>query len=248
MAPADPRQLPFGELNEAQKSLPVVLPGLPDNELGRALTAFITAGFHIGPDAQAKLDAALAELRKHDTKEVVAALREAYKNMPENAYKDRQTALQAATMLESQESAELLIEAATEPMPAGLPPDGEGLSPLMEEGVIRYIAIDGLEALAKRGNTEADAALAELVATGHPTVQAHATLAYVSAGPNTVARQQVAAGLLPPERAFLAQRERVDGSQTQQEPPEQRPNKPGIRRGEPIAGVPKAKASADGGT
>lgn len=215
-------------------NLPAVLPGLPSNDVGRGITSFVRASHGVGPSAEKRYQESLEQLRNQDPKEVMQALKGAYETMPAEAYMEREAIVSTAAALESHEATELLVDAATQPVTAAADVD-HGTSPLMEEGVIRYAAIDGLETLARQGNTEAEAALAELIATGHPTVVRAATMAYIQSGPNRVERQEAALGMLPEAQHNIVQRERIDFTLTRQESPVQGPQKPGVERGAAIS-------------
>lgn len=237
------RDLPAGA-DPNLPPLPGVLPGLPNNAVGRGITSFVRASHGVGPNAEKRYQASLEQLRHEDPKEVVQALKGAYEKMPAEAYMEREAIVSTAAALESHEAAELLVDAATEPV-AGKTDTDHGVSPLMEEGVIRYAAIDGLETLARQGNTQAEAALAELIATGHPTVVRAATMAYIQSGPNRVERQEAALALLPESQRSIVQRERIDFSLTRQEAPVEGAQKPGSERG---AKISFPTASADTGS
>jgi hypothetical protein len=195
------------------------IPGLPDTPMGKALGEVLTAGAQVGPHAEARYQMALAKLRQNP-KVAAQTLGDMYRNLEPEALDRRYDVARLAADLESHEATPLLTEIASAPIPDGTI-DEHHNSPLAREGAVRYAALSGLGDLAARGNTDADATLLEIIATGHPTVKKRATLEYVQNGTDTYARRQEAAALLPENERSYAFRETTDPRKMPQvSPPE----------------------------
>jgi len=168
-----------------------------------ALSAHLESFGAAGPTAQARFDASLANLRK-DPRGAVRAAKGLYESAPKQDYASRTIAAMTLRQLETHEALDALGEIASEPIPEGLVADGHGESPAQAEAVLRMVALDGLGALAKRGNGDAQEALVQFMKSGPALVRRSAAQEYVEADGYSREARRFASSLLPAdEDAFV---------------------------------------------
>lgn len=202
--------------------------GLPQTPAGQALGEYFAAMAGVGPDAEARYQERLRELRRHAA-EAAKLARDVYQATPKGEYYGRQAAVEALSALESHEAAGALAEIAREPIPPGLA-DSHDDHRLISEGTIRFSAIRGLGEIAGAGNEQASLSLREVATGGHPTVQLYAAQVYVEAhGYSREARRETAA-LLPAEDRLLLEARPTDAADLPRLDPDLRkPIEPGKR-------------------
>jgi hypothetical protein len=166
----------------------------PDTEAGRRLTAHwqvATTPRRTAAEADREYQQSIRELRK-DAASSARLLREAYWNTPEEHQESR--FIHASTLgdLESDEALEPLREIATDPIMPERFEDPHAHSSQSEERVIRMVAVDGLAALAKAGNADADEMLLEIATNSayddQRGTRIRAIRGYLAAGPDTLVR------------------------------------------------------------
>lgn len=163
-----------------------------------AFSAHLESFGAVGPTAQARFDASLANLRK-DPRGAVRAAKGLYGSAPKQDYASRTIAAMTLRQLETHEALDVLKEIASEPIPEGLVADGHGESPAQAEAVLRMVALDGLGALAKRGNGGAQEALVQFMKSGPALVRRSAAQEYVEAAGYSREARRFASSLLPPD-------------------------------------------------
>lgn len=160
----------------------------PDTPVGQLLQSVIAATEGLGPDAENHYQSVLDELREHH-KEAIHHLFEAYDKMEEDRYLDRWKVIDTMAVLGSNLTLEALTSIAGEYIPNERYPGSHDLSSRSEEAMIREAAIRGIEALAKKGNNEAENALFDLTNSSDTAIREIAVLAYIRSGSGDGQRQ-----------------------------------------------------------
>jgi HEAT repeat protein len=127
---------------------PSTLPaGFPDTPAGRAAVVFLVSVHGGGPDAEARYQRALTDLRGVGD-EAVVVLVDAYRAAPAPDYARRRLLVAGLAALERPAALPPLLTIAREPVPEPARIGEHAVSPHLEEALIRMAAVHGIGLLA----------------------------------------------------------------------------------------------------
>lgn len=171
----------------------------PDTPVGRALDKHLLVLVDVSPGADDRKQRSLAELRTH-AKEASQALLDTYHRADPADTFGRWLLSLTLWELRTDDGYPGLQEIAHSATPAGLKDNDLEGSALAQESAIRQNAAEGLAALARAGNTAAEADLLSLALrppSGDDAVRTVAIKGYLAAGNDYAARVQTLKAQLP---------------------------------------------------
>jgi len=171
----------------------------PDTPVGRALDKHLLTLVDVNPGADDRKQRSLEELRKNP-KEVSQALLDAYHGADPADQFGRWLISLTLWEVKTDEAYRGLQEIARSAIPAGLKDNDREGSALANESAIRQNAAEGLAALARAGNAEAERDLLGLALdppSGDDAVRTVAIKGYLAAGSDYEARVQTLKSRLP---------------------------------------------------
>jgi hypothetical protein len=171
----------------------------PDTPVGRALDSHLRTLVDVNPGADDRKQRSLEELRRHP-REVSQALLDAYHDADRADYFGRWLISLTLWEVRTDEAYRGLQEIARSAIPAGLKDNDREGSALANESAIRQNAAEGLAALARAGNAEAERDLLSLALdppSGDDAVRTVAIKGYLAAGSDHEARVQTLKSQLP---------------------------------------------------
>jgi len=166
--------------------------------LDAAVSDFIGAAHSVASEADERYVAALGRLRQ-DPERVVREIEASYRSADAEQLHARESLLLAASAVAHPSSLPLLVDVAREPVRGTASHDG---GRAFEESVLRLIAVDGIEAIARTGDDAAADALVTLAASPDRAVQAAAVVALKYADAHR-GRYEELRDTLPEDRRYL---------------------------------------------
>ena len=152
-SPDTPRMAPDDELTLREPQRAPAAQAAPDSPRARARTA-INQMMGSGPDAELNYRAALQALAR-DARAAVGAVRDMYRETPEDQYVDRWTQVHLLADLRNGATRPAFDEILSTPIPPEKAPGMITYSTVGEETMIRTTAIEGLTRLATQDDREA---------------------------------------------------------------------------------------------
>jgi cbb3-type cytochrome oxidase subunit 3 len=179
--------------DNSQPQDPIVFPNTPVGNLLQNHMMVLAMPAETIEEADAKLAASLAELKKNK-EEAVSLLADAYKKTEARHYFNRWGLVKTLGDLESNTATKHLTDIALAPIPQETSKDLHHFSTQEEEVIIKVRAIEGLGTLAKAGDRTADAVLLRLALDStnkNTAIQLRAIKAYLRAGKDTNERAKL---------------------------------------------------------
>jgi hypothetical protein len=170
----------------------------PGLQLDPVVGGFVDAVHHCTYEAENRYAHALALLRQ-DPDKAARQIETAYRSVDSERIRTRESLLLAAVALAHRSLLPLLSDVARQPVSGTVRHDGGRAA---EESMLRMIAVDGLDAIARSGDTDAADALLALVASPDRAVQAAAVVALKYADVHR-ARYERVRSMLSPDRLYL---------------------------------------------
>jgi hypothetical protein len=162
------------------------------------LGGFVDAVHHCASEKDERYVSAVAQLR-HNPNNTAHQIEAAYRSIGEEQIRARESLLLAATALAHPSVLSLLTQVATEPV-RGMVQHGGGRA--AEESMLRMMAVDGIEAVARSGDTNAADALLALTASPDRAVQALAVIALKYSDAHRTHYEKVRS-MLSPDHLYL---------------------------------------------
>jgi HEAT repeat protein len=163
-----------------------------------AVSDFIEAAYSVASETDEQYVAAVGRLRR-DPERAVREIETSYRSVGDDQIHMRESLLLAANALAHPSSLPLLVDVAREPVRGTASHDG---GPVFEESVLKLIAVDGIEAIARTGDDAAADALVTLAASPDRAVQAAAVVALKYADAHR-GRYEELRNTLPEDRQYL---------------------------------------------
>lgn len=177
----------------------------PAVALGPAVAAFAEAAYTVESETDARYVGALEGLRR-DPHNAASQIEAAYQSLDPEQIRARESVLLAAAALAHRSILPLLVQVAHEPLRRSISREG---SRAEEESVLKLIALQGIEAIARSGDDDAAEALVALAASPDRAVQAEAVVALKYAEGHRQ-RYEELAKTLPHDRLYLLDLMRAD--------------------------------------
>jgi hypothetical protein len=170
----------------------------PAVQLDAVLGGFVHAIHHCASKQEERYMDALARLRQ-DPDNAARQVESAYRSAGSVQIRVRESLLLAAVALAHRSVLPLLVEVARAPVGGTVRHDGGRAA---AESMLRMLAVDGIDAIARTGNTVAADALVALASSSDRAVQASAVMALKYAEVHG-ARFEALRRVLPPDRLYL---------------------------------------------
>jgi hypothetical protein len=170
----------------------------PGIQLDPVLGGFVDALHHCASEAEERYVSALALLRQNPDK-AARLIEAAYRSVDGQQIRVRESLILAAVALANRSVLPLLAEVASEPVSGTTRHDGGRDA---EESMLRMMAVDGIDAIARLGDADAADALLALATSSDRGVQALAVVALKYAEIHRD-RYEKLRGVLSPDRLHL---------------------------------------------
>jgi hypothetical protein len=171
---------------------------LPVIQLDPVVAGFMDAIQHCASEAEERYVGALALLRQNPDN-AARQIETAYRSVGSQQTPTRRALLLAAVALAHRSVLPLLAEVAREPVSGVVRHDGGRAA---EESMLRMMAVDGIDAIARSGDTDAADALLALAASPDRAVQTSAVVALKYAEAHRGLYEKLRS-VLPPDRLYL---------------------------------------------